>query len=216
MRERPIIFSAPMVRAIMDGRKTQTRRIVKPQPKLETDAWFSDGGGSGRWVGSGPSEATGGTRQTWGWAPCPYGQDGDALWVRENFRLPLDYEEAGTLPKYVPRDATMRYEATTGLNFPLADFGKLRPAIHLPRQHSRTILTIRDISVERLQDITEADAQAEGADRLGLDEDGRFHANPLGTFYCGFAGIWCHINGRASWEANPFVWVIDWSAPDGR
>lgn len=210
MREGPIIFSAPMVRAIMEGRKTQTRRIIKPQPdwlpevkhvrRTERVFWPISGGPAGHQCG----------------APivgCPYGVPGDRLYVRENFRLPAQCDTV--LPRDISMPARLHYEADGEPGDTRAEgWGKLRPAIHLPRKASRTLLTLSDIRVERLQDISERDAEAEGAERLGLDDDGTFHPSPLGTFYCGFAGIWSHIHGRDSWEANPWVWVCDWSERD--
>lgn len=215
MHERPIIFSAPMVRAILEKRKWQTRRIVKPQPAPH------DG-----WDWSWPVTRKGvtpGTRFCWrGDQPspnlfpyCRYGVPGDRLYVRENFRLPRHCDTV--LPRDISMPARILYEADlVGEAVPAAmdAWGKLRPAIHLPRKASRIVLTLSDIRVERLQDISERDAEAEGAERLGLDDDGTFYPSPLGTFYCGFADIWSHIHGRDSWDANPWVWVCDWSERD--
>jgi len=83
-----------------------------------------------------------------------------------------------------------------------------RPAIHMPRWASRLTLELTDVRVERLQDISEQDAIAEGADRLVMDDDGKFYESANGTHRCGYAGLWDHINGDGSWDENPFVWCI--------
>lgn len=208
--ERPIIFSAPMVRAIIGGRKTQTRRIVNV-PGVETFDSIHNanmgGPGGGPWWDGGWH----GTNKINRFR-CPHGVPGDVLYVRENFRLPWPCDSVK--PREISMPARIFYEADDTPETPraLGEWGKLRPAIHLPQKAARLKLTLADVRVERLQDISERDAEAEGAERLGLDEDGGFYPSPLGTFYCGFAGIWTHIHGAAKWEANPWVWVCDWGA----
>jgi hypothetical protein len=176
MKERPILFSAPMVRAILEGRKTQTRRIAKElneMPNLDGILKrFPNPKG------------------------CRYGKPGDRLWVRETWA----HERDGT---GCPDDNGVLYRATdpgwddeeTGLRW--------RPSIFMPRRASRITLEITDVRVQRLQEISEEDAQAEGA--VGaLDQS-------VGNNWCAsqaFAALWESINGPDSWDANPWVWAV--------
>lgn len=193
MKSRPILFSAPMVRAILEGRKTQTRRIVKPQPsaveayKHGEHAELSDPAasiilrddkGTG-WNMCGPFR-------------CPYGQPGDRekllLWVKETFS-PQPH-----------LNAKAYYRATD----PLVGVSKWKPSIFMPRAFSRITLEIVGVRVERLQDIGEEDARAEGCNEpssRAMMQDAR----PWQTAY---RLLWESINGKGSWDANPWVWVI--------
>lgn len=183
MRERPILFSAPMVLALLEGRKTQTRRVVKPQ----TTAWT--------WVTAEGMERTR--------ARCPYGQPGDALWVKETF-----------LP-WINRDNTLSHVAAFRADgYELEAGERWRPSIHMPRRFSRLTLRITDVRVERLNEISEADADAEcfGGDfpenvlpELFPRRDGGWGHLSLPECY---ARLWEHINGPGSWAANPWVWVV--------
>lgn len=174
---RPILFSGPMVRALLAGNKTQTRRVIKPvQPRAD-----------GMWpAGRNPVP------------DCPYGKPGDLLWVRESWAK-AKIAQAGQ-EWVVYRDGDSR-----------TDFGgPWKPSIHMPREANRITLEITAVRVERLHDITEADAIAEGATRLAVDADyGTFHRSDTGTYKTGFLGLWRHINGAESLEANPFVWVVE-------
>lgn len=184
--ERPILFSAPMVRAILEGRKTQTRRIVKHQPLP--------------WVGPDPP----------GWPPpCPYGQLGDRLWVRETWAQPTSLDPGPTFyradyPSCVPR----QFE-----NVPPAEAVRWRPSIHMPRWASRITLDVTGVRIERLQDISEADAMAEGV------VETHAHLRDLGPCmeWCyAFEDLWTRINGAGSWNANPWVWVIEFKRAASR
>lgn len=174
MKERPILFSGEMVRAILDGRKTQTRRVVKPPP---------------------PSNS-GGTSEIFALAKqCPYGQPGDWLWVRETW-APAATEG------YDKRDdgGLIWYRATDER----VCMGPWRPSIFMPRQVSRIMLEITDVRVERLQDITEEDAKAEGV--------AAWHDTANGTVYRPeFEMLWDSINGKRGygWDMNPWIWVIE-------
>jgi len=200
-KERPILFSAPMVRAILEGRKTQTRRVIKPQPndsELSDDvlpattygyAWRDDGDG------------------VW---HCPYGAPGDRLWVRETFiHEPADYcwEASVSIPC---RPASTVYRAD--VEDPRG--GRWTPSIHMPRALSRIDLEVTGVRVERLQDISEADAMAEGIDRVGERFKGYMPLH-TGEQYdpalakTSFSQLWESINGDRSWADNPFVWVIE-------
>jgi hypothetical protein len=192
MSDRPILFSAEMVRAILDGRKTQTRRVMKPQPK-PTPADFP--GPAGHWWPSQKHKSMLGVeREMQKWkglagSACPYGDTGDLLWVRETWtQYPIELN---------PEPCDAWHKATS--NGPLPPF-KWRPSIHMPRWASRITLRITDIRVERLQDISCADAEAEGAGHeAGLTGGQAREA---------FSHLWNKINGPGAWGANPWVWVM--------
>lgn len=169
MRERPILFSGPMVRAILAGRKTQTRRIVKPQSAVLTDQMA-------RGFGVRPPAV-----ENAAVIPCPYGQVGDHLWVREAWAL---HPETGNL----------LYKADDGA----PSDTRWKPSIHLPRKHSRILLEMTSIRVERLQTISWEDALAEGTDNDPAT------TNAVGSF----AKYWDYINGAEAWDMNPWVWVV--------
>lgn len=202
MKERPILFSAPMVRAILDGTKTQTRRQMKVQPDDNGTVTVGKIGGS-RGVAYIGNERSGGivTR-----VPCPYGQPGDRLWVRETGwqrpeRTPRMLREGADTwaPYYFDAD-----ELNDADREELKAWGfKRRPSIFMPRQFSRLTLELTGIRVEQLQEISEADAMAEGVnwqDRAWLS---RFTARHV------YTAVWERINGKGSWAANPFVWVLE-------
>jgi hypothetical protein len=184
MRERPILFSAPMVRAILDGTKTQTRRVVKPAPMMVTDHKTA--------VWEGPADSLlklldGAGRH------CPYGQPGDRLWVREAFAFCL-------ADKFGPTPDSVIYRADEGN----ADWPHgWKPSIHMPRCASRITLEVTAVRVERLNDISEKDAWAEGCE--GFDDD----VTGGKSGYLEFAELWESINGPGSWDANPWVWVVE-------
>ena len=169
MKERPILFSGPMVQAILAGRKTQTRRIVKPQSAVLTDQMA-------RGFGVRPPAV-----ENAAVIPCPYGQVGDRLWVREAWAL---HPETGNL----------LYKADDGA----PSDTRWRPSIHMPRKHSRLLLEVVGIKVERLQAISREDAQAEGTDNYPGTNC------PIDKFF----NYWCYLNGFDSWDANPWVWVV--------
>lgn len=190
MKERPILFSSSMVRAILDGSKTMTRRIIKPQP-----THFNPAGTPRRVVpNGGPSESI----------CCPYGQPGDRLWVRETWAAPHALD--GHTPRFMPPTTRVHYAASE-------DRGGLlwRASIHMPRWASRILLEIADVRIERLQDISEDDAQAEG-----LEYSERFEGYCIGEAEhynshdprLSYASLWESINGPDSWAANPWVWVV--------
>jgi len=231
-KDRPIIFSAPMVRALLDGRKSQTRRIVKDVPPMpEADCYpkhrqihpapHLDSYCSRRPKPSNPR----GMSDRWCWwqvddRACPpqfrvpY-VPGDRLWVRETWRTaksmdawkPKKIEEACLESGYRRPWAPIQYEADgTRENFAdePSEPGKTRVAIHLPRWLSRLTLIVTDVRVQRLQDISEEDAQAEGAEQMHLDDLG----NTWKTYARGFQSIWEKINGEKSWAANPWVVAV--------
>lgn len=201
---KPILFSGPMVRAILDGTKTQTRRVVKPQPNedgLADDALPADPYGYA-WRGSDGSE-----RQ------CPYGRPGDLLWVRETFsatgKVRVAYE--ADMSTWGVADV---FNVADNIVVPHAKVlpGKLEftpkrwtPSIHMPRWASRLTLEIVSVRVERLQDISDADARAEGVIRVNGTSEEDFAQTNRDAYEI----LWESINGPGSWALNPWVWVVE-------
>jgi hypothetical protein len=188
MKEPPILFSAPMVRAILDGRKTQTRRVVKPQP---VNVLFH----KGQWI-----EAPCDLVENETVLHCPYGQPGDRLWVRETWAHETDF---GTFTGgFVYRADGDKRERECGPT------DRWRPSIHMPRLVSRITLEITDVRVERIKDISGIDAIAEGiqaVSKYGSEAD-----------VSDFAELWDKINGKKyPWESNPFVWRIEFKRIGG-
>ncbi|MBH2876110.1 hypothetical protein ACTVNX_16255 [Serratia nevei] len=211
MKERPVIFNSEMVRAILDGRKTQTRRTIAnvgsdnciplQKPTKTKDGIYThvmDAPGNGL---------------------CPFGQIGDRLWVRETFAIlgnedgcPIDWD--GNLIKGDEKHAARIYKASCwqepgnyGLwSIPDRDTqyeGTWRPSIHMPRWASRITLEITAVRVERLNDISEEDAKAEGV-KAGVSP-GHEHM----MHQVAFSELWQSIYGAENWSANPWVWVIE-------
>lgn len=198
MRERPILFSAPMVRAILAGKKTQTRRIVKPQPEPFVTKFFVNEHG----CGVSEDEA-----QNHVWR-CPYGIPGDRLWVRETWFDNMasdDGDEANT-----PSRCVYRANGEFIDQFPEEYMeGKWTPSIHMPRWASRITLEVVAVRVERLQEISGFDLTAEG---FPPDDEGPMRDGcrlTLAGRRQVFAGLWEEINGADSWSANPWVWVVE-------
>ena len=207
MTERPILFSAPMVRAILAGTKTQTRRVVKPTRGRPIE--FLGGGprGGADWNNpecwgyewhEGPEFVT--LKPMDGQAyPCPYGQPGDRLWVRETF---AHIYRDNTKPA-ARRDDDVAYKADHP-GFDEYAYGTWKPSIHMPRWASRITLEITGVRVERLQAISDADLECEGLQETidaGVDHDGY----PRDAW----RALWSSINGAESWTANPWVWVVE-------
>ena len=199
MKERPILFSAPMARAINADRKTQTRRIVKPQPEWTepATAWtFHEDGHSGPgWYAHNDDYPEEGSL----FYRCPYGQPGDRLWVRETWREFIDSECVDGVRHELGRDVLYRADG---------DSSKFawRPSIFMPRWASRINLEVVHVRVEKLQDISEADAIAEGAPGGHGSIPGYLYA---ATPHEHYRHIWESINGTGSWDANPWVWVVE-------
>lgn len=200
VKERPIIFSGPMVRAILEGRKTQTRRVLKTQPLEILDKSRGQKlvnvtrkmNGHTTWFGLIKRDPNQGAAFY-----CSYGEAGDLLWVREAFSAYAPEGQTGNWR--TGENVTYIYRATDED----ADIARWYSPIHLPRHASRIILTIKSIRVERLQNITAADCLAEGVelvDRRASD------VTIIGRFATG----WNTINAKRgySWESNPWVFVI--------
>lgn len=209
--EKPILFKPELVKAILDGQKTQTRRVVKPQPEwFEPDAvwqFCTEGhGGRGWYVHTDeyPDEGSDFYR-------CPYGEAGDRLWVREAWAcgMPALKSGRGFIPHYGYVEPTwdlkkIVYKADWGN----VDPPKWRPSIHMPRRACRLVLEIVDVRVERLQEITPQDAKAEGdKERSGFPE---FHLRGALCHVDWFRHLWNSIHNKDGfdWKANPWVWVI--------
>ncbi|MHB8372228.1 MAG: ASCH domain-containing protein [Thermoplasmataceae archaeon] len=223
MTERPIIFSGEMVRAIFEGQKTQTRRPVKPQPnvvhalygngKILTNLIFRNG-------------------KDGDLLPCPYGQIGSRLWVKETFCLegqverdqeppfsdgrPIQYWDDGVpcsreasehwvQPHYKATDPTPELAYTDTDGEPTV---RWKPSIHMPRWASRITLEITDIRVQRVQEITHGDALAEGVKAFSENFPLQEKVMPLSCH--AFANLWNSIYGKKGfgWDANPWVWTI--------
>jgi len=182
MTERPILFSTPMVRALLSGAKTQTRRIVKAKhlPWLENSVLnFLDG--------------------KWNQRPLPYGQPGDRLWVRETWKSSANVQPPISEPYIYAADL-----GPTGVTKWAATW---KPSIHMPRAASRITLEVTSVRVERLQDISEADAQSEGwTRRPEVSTDPQVHKEAARDW---FMDLWESINGPGSWGANPWVWALE-------
>lgn len=214
MRERPILFSAPMVRAILDGSKTQTRRVLKP--RNANDRYYFPMLDASEHMTGDKSCLAGAKRHAIEWGP--YGVAGDRLWVRETF-----YCDHADYP-HGPRDemvAMLEYRAghdcrNWEAGCPCRDDAgrsSWRPSIHMPRWASRIDLEITEVRVERLHEITGADVRAEGVRCEGCPCEACGRTSQMcpatETDHIGaFAELWARINGVESWDADPWVWVV--------
>lgn len=192
IKERPILFSGPMVRAILEGRKTVTRRAMKVQPVLNGKLWQVYGAGWSDGVTSVPA-VTGHSLAT----NCPYGQIGDRLWVREAFNRT---NPGGTEGVYYYRADGEFPKCIGGGKFTGVESWK--PSIHMPRAACRILLEITDVRVERLQEITPSQCIAEGAWRIKDKALGRGH-----EAVAAFKDLWQSTGG--DWDADPWVWVVE-------
>jgi hypothetical protein len=227
---RPILFSAPMIRALLDGRKTQTRRIMKPQPQRNVDGW--DWG----WPIPGKG-VTPGTKTLWrddnnpGSATAhfysPYGRPGDLLWVRESFVRGFNCDDSGFLitedkdGNELPLKTWYRADENKHLQWAdedghLEDRVPWKPSIHMPRTASRITLEITDVRIERPQYISPEDAEAEGINRITHGRNGdyfhfqRTDTHPQNWIHAedAYRELWQLINGAGSWSADPWIWAL--------
>lgn len=198
-RERPVPFLDHDVRSAHDGSKTQFRRIVKPRHD-----WFVDQSGEFRWpyyesYVTGDSEAVP--------VLCPYGEVGDTLWVREAWNV------SGMSFGFKPKDAAL-FASKDAWKYRATDTGwqhGWRPSIHMPREAARIFLRVTDIRVQRLQEISEEDAIAEGCQGSYTPSYISFGevVGPYGEMPCDqFRQLWSDVYGSNSWDANPWVWAI--------
>lgn len=197
MKERSIPFIAPMVHSVLDGTKTQTRRLYKT----------SNGG-----IQPNPRDRPGMVQAL---RSCPYGKPGDRLWVREAWRT---VAEADALP---PRDLNAAHRIWFEADAPhQPGAGRYRPGMFMPRWVSRITLEIADVRLERLQDISDADCIAEGCTK---NHNGYYWGGPhavsglkqLATAKDAYRDLWGFINGPGSWDVNPWVWPISFKQIEG-
>ncbi|EMM2252561.1 hypothetical protein AADG68_000347 [Klebsiella oxytoca] len=234
MRERGMIFNAEMVRAILDGRKTQTRRIVKGVDGAVKFCSECDINGEDIFVVLGEKDHTG-MNPVLGATSCPFGAVGDRIWVREAYRFPASLDDASpagvgemaVATGYRKPWAPTFYEFTgtfsdgwKGFETPpkVSGAGKLRPSIHMPRWASRITLEITDVRVERLNSIHDVDAMREGIQNLTTCSHADFGIpgvvnaqHPVRAFQL----LWESIYGADSWKFNPWVWVIEFKRVEG-
>lgn len=222
MKERPIIFNAEMVNAILSGRKTQTRRIVEPSMRTADVQFEIHQNADGSWkpmhLFNESHFDKNGSEQP---IKCPFGEVGDRLWVRETWSVVShDFDDDGLMIDYVPdRPAKAVHEKPFGRGYYsghtiyAADGGFTwgdddgcvdgrscwKPSIHMPRWASRITLEITDVRVERLNSINDADMRAEG---MRWKEE--------------FPCLWESIYGEESWQANPWVWVIEFKRVENK
>ncbi|WP_308065138.1 hypothetical protein [Escherichia coli] len=210
MIDRPIFFNAEMVRAILEGRKTQTRRIIDEKFRgLDNENW---------------KESTDLLIKR-----CPFGQPGDRLWVRETcadvnasgipaiaYRADKDVLLLTEDESFHDENGEVNYNDPRIKTYPFAQWysdlvdgteGRWRPSIHMPRWASRISLEITNVRVERLHSISEADAKTEGVFPAAYAI-----THPEAACRVGFGDLWCSIYGEESWTANPWVWVIEFTA----
>ena len=227
MRESPILFSAPMVRAILDGSKTATRRVVKPyrghplvnlavaEPSLSYSGLHNDAASWGyEFVDDGAPASLAAWPEL-----CPYGQPGHRLWIKERWHPSVAHShgagecDCGDVNVAYRADGEVRFFRDGSIPFEwtmpkAAARGDVTP-LFMPRWASRITLEVVGVRVERLQDISEADAIAEGVDSYLCRES--IGKAPLKQGYlpiCAFSYLWDQINGTGDWDTNPWVWVV--------
>ncbi|WP_333620411.1 hypothetical protein [Pantoea septica] len=219
MRERPILLNGDMVRAVLNGSKTQTRRIIDWRRTRPTEIAERDDGS--KWPWSEDCENGGDY-----WHDCPFGEVGDRLWVRETFRVHSRATDVATLV-YKASERQSWTEQTHRVPVSVCNkpavIEKWTPSIHMPRWASRITLEITGVRVERLQDISQADAVAEGikSGRCGNETSWRdaFYVpgdnQPYFNAETAYGDLWSSIYGEESWQANPWVWVIEFKRVEG-
>lgn len=212
VREHPILFKTEMVRAILDGRKTQTRRVIKPQPErlgVGESAWRDEiyaydhkdcDGDACEYACNGE------------WLECPYGKPGDELWVRETHTF---WEDCSGLDhiKYKIGEPVPIPNTRDAADYVVGRFDKWRPSIHMPRWASRIQLVVEDVRVERVQEISASDALDEGVDLGGYSSNSRISDEYIVDT---FRELWNSINADRGypWEENPWVWVVEFKVKE--
>lgn len=223
MKERGILFSAPMVRAVLDGTKMQTRRVAKlgedepvDWPCEPAERCSKCGTTSGRVCQEpSPGEVHVHAPNGFNWrnVASPYGVPGDGLWVRESFRLRRDQDDKKPSEDWWKSGAWYAADGPEALPSGCGGgAGKLRPSIHMPRWASRIDLDVTGVRIERLQNISESEAEREGVELPrkwlpGKDPTYRHH----------FAALWDRINASRGfpWSANPWIWVVEFKHREG-
>lgn len=242
-KEKPILFNTEMVRAVLAGNKTQTRRVIKSPAKNmqesgnevinrnpDNDPWYKERIWSMRMKGGMWGDYTHKRFLEF----CPYGKVGDRLWVRETFYEKgywsrQDYESGDRDYSWV-KESLFGYAANGEIDKTSCwkdgkQIIRKKPSIHMPRKYSRINLEITDIRVERVQDITEEAAKAEGAQQMAIRKGEYCHkfdlsGNSYGSFKTGFNYLWDSINkkrdnGIYSWDKSPWVWVVEFKLIKG-
>lgn len=216
-RERPILFNAPMVRAILDGTKTQTRRVVKPRKDLNFGVPLA-------------SHELAGEVNDGDFTNSPYGQPGDRLWVRETFQGPMWEEGTWDPDTDYHKPEFCEYRADGGPMPEYVDFEDnlhqgWKPSIHMPRWASRITLEITGVRVERLRAISHDDALAEGVADFAATLNDEPHPSGDSPEQASrrlqwpqrqFRQLWDSINVPGSWDANPWVWVVEFNRVDAK
>ncbi|ECG6338366.1 TPA: hypothetical protein P5L79_002824 [Salmonella enterica subsp. enterica serovar Concord] len=212
MSERGMIFNAEMVNAILSGRKTQTRRPIKWKQTRFTEIAERDDGSLWPWAED--CERGGDI-----WFACPYGEIGDRIWVRETWQVIHDHIDESSHVEYrtyapsIPKEKDRYWHTVYAEHFgdeSREDRGfPWRPAIHMPRWASRILLEITDVRVERLRGLSEEDAKSEGI----IPSAGG--VLPGWEYRINFRDLWMDIYGTDNWEANPWVWVIEFKRVEG-
>ena len=236
MKEHGMIFNGEMVRALLDGRKTQTRRPIKWKQTRFTEIGEREDGSKWPWSEDAEHACD-------FWHPCPFGAVGDRIWVRETFQGPLFYYDLmdsyckDPTPFEKPEFCVYKADGVPAPEFYDADdelHCSWRPSIHMPRWACRILLEITDVRVERLNAISEEDAQSEGVHTEVWDQtvvarnyaaiDGFFqfwtedmpHYVEMNQLYrSSFRSLWESIYGAENWQANPWVWVIEFKRVQG-
>lgn len=227
MADRPIIFSGPMVGALIEGRKTQTRRVLcqfDPERDPPSAGPYFAGHKAATWTDS--------EGAPWRYPGAKGAATGDRLYVREAWRCSAKHD--ATAPRdLIPRSMTIAFEAGGNIanqdskddwrpspaSYTEAEWmGRARPSIHMPRWASRLTLTVTDVRVQRLQDISEADAVAEGIERLEGSKGPNHFTREITGKWSGsfnaptaqevFADLWNSLHGPAAWDANPWVVAV--------
>lgn len=201
LAERPILFSGPMVRAILEGRKTQTRRVIKPQPTTDDGLVLVGRGGAERefWDDKGISFNEGHDRY------CPYGQPGDRLWVRETFRLRADQDHKPPTQDWWKSGAWYEADGNCEPSGCAGGAGKKRSSIHMPRWASRITLELTDVRVQRVQKISDEDIESEG---MSFNELAQAFQPSMPREH--FQVLWDLLNAKRGfgWDTNPWVWAL--------
>jgi len=202
MNEKPIIFSGPMVRAILEGRKTQTRRVCKLQPQIVDvepkyekhtwGFWHDDDYPNGRVI------------------RCPFGSRGTVLWVREAWAQPFAESKNSNGVIYRADGADYLGLAERKHGWGEAESDSWKPSIHMPRKFCRLFLTVTDVRVEKLQNISDSDVRAEGISEAAIEKC-REWLHPNDCPGEAFSELWNSINEKRGygWKENPWVWIIE-------
>jgi len=195
-KEHPILFSGPMVQAIMEERKTQTRRIFKDHPRLASDVNKVD---LKQWLKDYPELILN---------YCPYGKPGDLLWVREAFNYSSKNDLSENEIHIEALGSHIVFRASSPTEHPDRGKSKWKPSIHMPKAAARIWLEVEETTVERLQEISRDDCLKEGLDIHGAQFKDYVNNTLTYNERISFRSLWQSINGKDSWKKNPWIWVV--------